>query len=377
MTLLPIAIFVDRYIPGGTQRQLIELLRRIDRDRFQVHPVCFHDDGPWTGRVAELGDPITRFPIHGFGRPQTMGQLLRFARWCRRHRIAVLHSWDIYSNVFALPGAALAGVPLRIGSRRGLGGPSSVRRLQRWSFRTAHKIVANSRAAAEQLIGEGLSAARIDIVPNGIDLSLFPERTTRTRIKTITMVACLREGKRIDVLIAAAARILARHPDVEFQIIGDGPCRDALIAQARSSGVLSHVRFMGHRDDVPTLLSTSDVFVLPSASEASPNVVLEAMAASLPVVASRVGGIPELVADGVTGHLVPPGDPEALAAALLDVLDHPERGATFGDAGRARIAREYSFARMVMQFETLYLTGSIASASPAVLNSSGTDQCPA
>jgi len=377
MTLLPIAIFIDRYIPGGTQRQLIELLRRIDRDRFQVHPVCFHDDGPWTGRVAELGDPITRFPIHGFGRPHTMRQLLRFARWCRTHRIAVLHSWDIYSNAFALPGAAFAGVPLRIGSRRGLGGPPSVRRLQRWSFRAGHKIVANSRAAAEQLIGEGLPAARIDIVPNGIDLSLFPERTSRTRITTITMVACLREGKRIDVLIAAAARILARHPDVEFQIVGDGPCRDALIAQAQSSGVLPHVRFMGHRDDVPALLSASDLFVLPSASEASPNVVLEAMAASLPVVASRVGGIPELVADGVTGHLVPPGDPEALAAALLDLVDHPERAAAFGNAGHARIAREYSFERMVMQFETLYLTGSIASVSPAVLNSSGTDQCPA
>jgi glycosyltransferase involved in cell wall biosynthesis len=134
---------------------------------------------------------------------------------------------------------------------------------------------------------------------------------------------------------------------------------------------------MGHRDDVPALLSASDLFVLPSASEASPNVVLEAMAASLPVVASRVGGIPELVVDGVTGHLVPPGDPDALAAALLDLLDHPERGITFGSAGRARIAREYSFERMVMQFETLYLTGSLASVSSAVLNSSGTDQCPA
>jgi len=134
---------------------------------------------------------------------------------------------------------------------------------------------------------------------------------------------------------------------------------------------------MGHRDDVPALLSASDLFVLPSASEASPNVVLEAMAASLPVVASRVGGIPELVVDGVTGHLVPPADPDALGAALLDLLDHPERGITFGNAGRARIEREYSFERMVMQFETLYLTGSIPSVSPAVLNPSGTDQCPA
>ena len=100
MTSLPVAIFVDRFIPGGTQRQLIELLRRIDRQRFRVHPVCFHDDGPWTDRVAELGDAITSFPIHGFRRPGTGRQLLRFARWCRRNRIAVLFQWaySYFSN---------------------------------------------------------------------------------------------------------------------------------------------------------------------------------------------------------------------------------------------------------------------------------------
>ena len=123
--------------------------------------------------------------------------------------------------------------------------------------------------------------------------------------------------------------------------------------------------------------SASDLFVLPSESEASPNVILEAMAAGLPVVASRVGGIPELVADGVTGHLVPPADPDALAAALLDLLDQPERGAAFGKAGRARIEQRYSFERMVMQFESLYMSGSTDSASASVRNSSDQNQCPA
>lgn len=376
MAPLPIAIFIDRYIPGGTQRQMIELLRRIDRDRFRVHPVCFHDDGPWTPHVAELGERITRFPIYGFGRPQTAMQLLRFQQWCRRNRIAVMHSWEIYSNVFALPGAALAGVPLRIGSRRGLGGPRAVRRLQAVACRAAHRMVANSRAAADQLVLEGIPRDRIDIIPNGVDLSMFSAESRRPRRK-IAMVACLREGKRVDVLIAAAPKILQRYPDVEFYLVGDGPCRTSLMEMARTAGVLSNVTFMGHRDDVPAILSKSDLFVLPSQSEASPNVVLEAMAASLPVVASKVGGIPELVEDGVNGHLVPPGNPDRLAAALLDLLDHPDRANAFGRAGRMRIAREHSFDRMVKQFEALYLTGSIAAANADLRDTPGRNQCPA
>jgi len=134
---------------------------------------------------------------------------------------------------------------------------------------------------------------------------------------------------------------------------------------------------MGHRDDVPAILSASDLFVLPSESEASPNVILEAMAAGLPVVASKVGGIPELVTDGVTGFLVPPSDPPALTHALLDLIDHPERAGAFGQAGRARIEREYSFDRTVRQFETLYQSGSAGSSNADVEHSSGRDQCPA
>jgi glycosyltransferase involved in cell wall biosynthesis len=107
---------------------------------------------------------------------------------------------------------------------------------------------------------------------------------------------------------------------------------------------------------VPALLTEADVFVLPSESEAFPNAILEGMAAGLPVVAASVGGIPELVADGVSGRLVPPGDADALARALTELLDFPDRAADFGRAGRRRIEETYSFDRMVGQFETLYVS---------------------
>jgi glycosyltransferase involved in cell wall biosynthesis len=366
-TRIPIAIVVDRFIAGGTQRQMIELLARLDRSRFRVHPVCFHTVGVWYERVASLGDRVAVFPIHGFRRPATARQLLAFARWCRANRIAILHTCELYSNIFALTGGALAAVPVRIGSRRGFVETPGLQRLQRAAYSAAHRIVANSQAAAERLRIERVPAHKITVIPNGIDPGAFSVHYHSMRPRRIAMVACLREEKRIDVLIDSAPRVLAKHPDAEFLIVGDGSCRERLVARAHAMGVAHRFQFLGHRDDVPAVLATSDIFVLPSRSEAFPNSILEAMAAGLPVVATAVGGIPELVEDGRNGRLVPPGNPDALATALLDMLDHPERAAEFGRAGRRIIEQTYSFDRMVEQFETLYLS-ELAARRRAVLS---------
>ena len=355
-TQIPIAVFVDRYAPGGTQRQMMALLARLDRRRFRVHPVCFHAEGAWFQRVVDLGDPVALFPIHGFRRPGTLHQLVAFARWCRTNRIAVLQTCELYSNIFGLPGGALASVPVRIGSRRGFVEPPGLQRMQRAAYSAAHRVVANSRAAADRLRLEGVPEHQIVLIPNGIDLSIFPAREYSPRPRRIAMVACLREEKRIDVLVTAARRILERYPDAEFLIAGDGSCREQLVTQARETGVYERFRFLGHCDDVPAVLAQADMFVLPSESDAFPNSIIEAMASGLPVVASAVGGIPELVTDNRTGRLVPPGAPDALADALLDLLEHPDRAAGFGRAGRLRVEETYSFDRMVGQFETLYET---------------------
>jgi glycosyltransferase involved in cell wall biosynthesis len=175
-------------------------------------------------------------------------------------------------------------------------------------------------------------------------------------VRRIALLSVLREEKRADVFVSAAARIAAERPEVEFIIAGEGPCRQPLIDQARQLGVLDRFHFPGYRDDVPQVLAEVDAFVLPSRTEAFPNAVQEAMAAGLPVVASAVGGVVELVRDGRTGHLVPPGDPNALAMALLDLIDHPERATAFGAAARREVEERYSFQRMVAQFEELYLS---------------------
>ena len=356
-----VAVFLTRFEPGGTERQMIELIRRLSRARFQVHVACFDRRGAWLPRVAERAASIAEFPIGGFARPGTLRQMLAFARWCRRLRIAVVQTCDLYANIFGLPAAALAGVPVRVGSRRELNPdktPGQIR-LQRQAYRCATRVVANSEAAREILQKEGLAAASIAVIPNGIDASGYPDRQagpTPARRQVIT-VANLRPEKSHETLIGAAALLAAEFPDVTYQIVGGGPRRTELEALVGAQGLGGRVHFLGHREDVPALLGAADVFVLPSRSEAFPNGAIEAMAAGLPVVASRVGGLLDLIDHGRTGLLVEPSNPEALAAALRQLFTDPSAALQLGERARAHVRQRYAFDRMVDSFEQLYLSG--------------------
>ncbi|MEO8520141.1 MAG: glycosyltransferase [Acidobacteriota bacterium] len=365
------AVFITAFEPGGTERQMTELVRRLDPRQFRVHVACFHRAGAWLPRVLERAASVVEFPIRGFGRPATAGQLLAFARWCRRERIAVVQTCDLYANIFGLPGAALAGVPVRIGSRRELNPDKSAGqiRLQRLAYRAATKVVANSPAARQVLTAEGVAPGSIAVIPNGVDPSWFDLPDHRRPIRTVITVANLRPEKSHDTLLEAAAALAPTHPDLRFQIVGDGPRRQQLEARAAAlglgglGGLGGIVQFLGHRDDVPALLAAADLFVLPSRSEAFPNGAIEAMAAGLPVVACAVGGLVDLIDPGVTGLLVSPGDAAALAAAIARLAGHPAEAESLGRAARLAVRQRYSFDRMVGSFEALYRSG-LGAAAP-------------
>lgn len=336
---------------------MTELIQRLDRDRFDVRVACFHKEGAWLPRV-EACAPVTAFPIQGFARPATLAQAAAFARWCRAQRIAVVQTCDLYANTFALPAAGLAGVPARVGSRRELNPDKTAGQiaLQRHAYRFAHAVVANSNAAARQLGAEGLAADHVRVIPNGVSVERYTVRRDARPVSTILTVANLRKEKAHEVLLAAAARLTLRYPQLRFLIAGDGPRMAELRALADRLRLSDHVRFLGHQEDVPALLAEADVFVLPSRSEAFPNGAIEAMAAALPVVASGVGGLVDLIDDGQTGLLVRPDDPVALGDAIETLVLSPARGAALGAAARDEVARRYSFDRMVRAFEDLYLT---------------------
>lgn len=354
---LPVALFFSQFLPGGTEGQMIELARRLDRRRFEVHLACLHRKGAWVSRAAANVNDIAEFPIHSFKRAHVLARMWQFAAWCRERRIAVLHATDLYSNVFALPAAALAGVPVRIGSRREINPDKSggLITLQRASYACAHGIVANSTAVAERLRRERVSARAIRVIPNGIDVDAYRTRTSEGPVRRIVTVANLRPEKAHEVLIDAFASLSKTDRRLELLVVGTGSRLEELKTIAAGRGVAARVRFLGHRDDVPLILPESDVFVLASRSEAFPNSLMEAMAAGLPVIATAVGGVPELVQDRVNGILIPPDDRGALVRALRCLIKDPAQAAALGRAARETIQSRFSFNRMVSSFEDLYL----------------------
>ena len=334
-----------------------ELICRLDPSRFEVNVACLSRRGALHDRVAASAASLTEYPISTLKSVRTAAQALKFARWCRAAGIALVHTCDFYSNVFALPAAAVARIPVRIGSRRDVSIPERTpgqHQLQRFAYRCAHRVVTNAGASATRLIQEGVPAPRIEQISNGIDLSRHAAVPMMDG-RSVTTVAHLRPGKGIDVLLNAAAVLLARLPDVTFRIAGDGTERPSLQALCTSLGISGRVQFLGHTPDVPALLRNSSVFAFPSLMEASPNAVIEAMASGLAVAASNAGGIPEVVEHERNGLLVAPGDARALADALVRLLTDRPLSQRLGAAARETIASRFSFERMVDAFECLYL----------------------
>jgi glycosyltransferase involved in cell wall biosynthesis len=350
------AFVMSSFSPGGTEGQMIELVRRLDPVRWRVHVACLRADGAWMGRAAEAA-AIVEFPVTSFRRPSLLRQMRAFGRWCIERRIALVHTTDLPSNLFGLPVAAAAGVPVRIANRREIN-PSrtpTALALQRAAYGFAHRVITNCLAAADRLKAERLPTSKIAVVANGVRLPMS-DRPKRDAVRRIIAVGNLRPEKGHEVLLDAAALVTRRFPDATFELVGTGPRLPALRARAAALNISHAVEFSGHCNDVPARLAAADLFVLPSLSEAFPNALLEAIAAGLPTISSAVGGVLELVRPGRTGVLVPPGDPAALADAVGRIIGDPERAAQMGALGRSEIGERYSFERMVGAFQAIYVS---------------------
>jgi glycosyltransferase involved in cell wall biosynthesis len=275
----------------------------------------------------------------------------------------------MYNNVFATICARVARTPLIIASRRwwrSLPAPR-YRIANRLAFRLAHCVVANSPAVALSVQTEdGVPPERVAVVPNFVDDAAFGPLSTEGRaamlsalgvpegVLVVGVVANLSPVKDQGTLLRALALLGPRWPQVHVVLVGDGECRATLESLTRMLGLEERVHFVGRQPNEPNPHHLFDISVLCSLSEGFPNSIIEAMAAAKPVVATDVGGVADAVTDGETGLLVPPSNPERLAAAIEELLLDPDRRHALGAAGRDRARAHYHAGVVVQSLEALY-----------------------
>jgi glycosyltransferase involved in cell wall biosynthesis len=357
-------ILISALPMGGAERVTASFVRRLWAMGLHV-PLCTvtaRHDGPMAMELSQ--DGIQRYDL-GARRLADPRALLRLARLLSRERLQLVHAHGQDASIVAAAVRAFSGVTLVV-TRHVLDEPSAGWR-QRLRARTAcaamrraDAVIAVSRAVARRVAELArIPSGAIEIIPNGVDLERF-DRLGRERraavleplaMDTATPIvlvpAVLREEKGHEVLLEALPELLRAVPSVQVLIVGGGEREQELRARARALG--ETVRFLGPRDDMPDLLAACDVVVLPSLAEALPTALMEAAAAGRPVVATRVGGVPEIVEDGRTGLLVPPGDPHALAQALASVLADPVRASALGDAARTLARERFGIDRQVQR----------------------------
>lgn len=358
-------MFVITCMPvGGAETLLAEIVRRLDRRLFAPELCCLKYLGPLGETLSREVPTYTGLLAHKYD----LRVLPRLTRLMRRRRIdAVVTVGTGGDKMFwGRLAAYLAGVPVIASALHSTGLPDRVEFLNRLLAPITDAFIAVAESHGRYLAKhEGCPPSRVQVVVNGVDTRRFrlmpPDRELRRSLgaeddaHVAAIVAALRPEKNHELFLRAAVRIFAQDPAARFWIIGDGPCRAALERLSATLLPPGIVRFLGTRSDVPNLLACADLVVLSSHMEANPLAILEAMACGKPVVATRVGSIPENVIDGIHGFLVPPGDAETLAERCLELFRNPHLARVMGLAGHQRVAERACIERTVQGYEDLIL----------------------
>jgi glycosyltransferase involved in cell wall biosynthesis len=344
---------------GGSERQFTVLAQNLALPQFQTHLGCIDRRGP----LAHHFPDAPEFPLGGslYGW-QSLRTRRNLARHLRQHRVQVAHAFDFYTNLTLIPAARLARVPVVIGSHRQLGDlltPAQFR-VQAASFHWSDVVVCNSQAAANRLLAAGLPPSKIAVIGNALPAEVFSAAPavlpSRPGVTRVGMVARMNHRyKNQSGFLRIAARIHQRMPDVEFVLVGDGPLRQELEQEAASLGLGASAIFLGDRQDMPAVLASLDVAVNTSDSESLSNVILEAMAAALPVVAYEVGGNSELLSPQ-RGTLIPPGNEAAFADAVQKLLADAALRQQLGRNARQFAQENFSLDQVRQRYAELYVT---------------------
>ncbi len=354
---------------GGSERQLFLVLKHLDKRRFDCHVVVFN-----RSPYVVLNDALRAEGVQVWEVPPACRSVWRRLRYlydlARNLRPDVVHSWTAHDNPYAGLIGRIVGAKAVLGSLRNLPALPGFRDLpvlyRLLALRSVPKLVVNTATIAEALTAGGYPASRVVVIPNGVELPVpgaaapdLADLGIRDDHRVVGIVGNLRRVKNHELFVEAMAQVVAAHPQARGLIVGQPVASDPeqpehTAAAIRAFGLEQHVILAGFRADVPALMQRFAVFCLTSTSEGMPNVILEAMAAARPVVATRVGGVAELVADAESGFLVEKGDSRGFAAAVSRLLADPARARQMGERGREIARRRFSCERAAARFAELY-----------------------
>lgn len=354
---------VDNLGAGGLQKNLLALVEQTT-DRFSHSICCVRDRGDIAERFEAASATVVDLD-KAFGTDWSIPW--RIAQHCRRLRPDIVHTRN-WGAIDGVVGARLARVPIVIHSEHGWD-TTDVPARRRWTLWALSPGIDTVVAVSDHLRrwlseGIGITPPKVRLVRNGVDTNRFRPREDRDRLRrergyegddrVVAAVGRFDPVKNYPLLIAAFEEVARRNAQARLLLIGTGAGRGNIEREVERRHLGSVVRFAGYRDDVEDWLATADVFVHPSLSEGMTNAALEAMATGLPIVATRVGGLQEIVVDGVTGRLIPGGDAAALAAAMTFYCADTMARAEHGRAGRARVLAEFTPQAMITGYVTLY-----------------------
>jgi glycosyltransferase involved in cell wall biosynthesis len=340
---------------GGQENLLVEFARHADRDRFELRFLSLGERGILADQIEALGWPVAAL---GIGAGLHLRLPWQIARLLRNWRADVVHTHNDRPLIYAASAARMARAAQVVHTKHGRGAQNSRRQnfLSALSARLTDQFVCVSDDCARLARKQGVPSSRVTAIANGIDLRRFPFAGPCLAGPAIT-VARLCPDKDLGMLLNAASIVVRAAPEFRLLIAGTGPSMLDLERQIGQLGLADHVRLLGPVRDIPALLRQARMFALSSISEGVPLAVLEAMASGLPVAATRVGGVPEVVTDGATGLLTPPRDPVALAAALLRLQGDDALTNAMGTRGRWRVEELFDVRRMVVAYEQIYVDG--------------------
>jgi sugar transferase (PEP-CTERM/EpsH1 system associated) len=347
---------------GGMENGVVNLVNGMDKNVFRPFVCCLEREGPLKEKLRRDVTVLNLRQKEGirFLLPFQLSVLFK------KHGISIVHTHNFYTSLYGIIGARIAHVPVIIHGEHGMLMQQKKRRkiIAGLLIRGTDCVTTVSEELEGFLVNSmGISKNRVVTIKNGVELAKFENSNCESLRSSLGLqvenLVIGSVGRMVPVkdhvsLISAFAQVNRIIPNTKLLLIGDGPLHGQLERAAKDSGVFEKTRFLGERSDIHDLLELMDVFVSASLSEGMSNVILEAMASKLPVVATQVGNNPQLISDGITGRLVPAQQPATLAKAIVDVLSDAKKAKTMGKSGYEFVKQNFSLEKMVKDYEDLY-----------------------